>query len=180
MKYDCRASLRRCSAPAALLAVVLSGCLRGVPVGATPPDTSVRLIEVECYVVCDSLTAHFRPNGMVIRVERGAIIGGARERIQRNGADTVSADPAGLDSLRAGLTDLLVRGLAVEYRQGDPPCIPVMTTHTPVVTIGWSEGDGPRRVRYDFGCHEPSGRVEAVMLLALRVARFGERPVTPR
>ena len=179
MKYDCRASLRRCSVLAALL-TVLGGCLHGVPVGATPTDTSIQFTGVSCYVVCDSLTAQFRPNGMVIRAERGAIIGGARERIPRNGADTVSADPAGLDSLRAGLTDLLARGLAVEYRQGDPPCIRVVTTHTPVVTIEWSESDGPRRVRYDFGCHEPSGRVEAVMLLALRVARFGERPVTPR
>ena len=131
-------------------------------------------------VLCDSLTAQFRPDGTVIRAERGAVIGGARQMISRNGADTVSADPAGLDSLRAGLTDLSARGLAMDYRQGDPPCIPLMTTHTPVVTIEWAEGDGPHRVRYDFGCHEPSRRVEAVMLLALRVARFGERPVMPR
>ena len=180
MMHDYPASLPRCSVFAALLTITLGGCLHGTRVVTTPPDTSIRLTQVFCYVVCDSLTAQFRPNGIVIRVERGAVIGSARERIPRNGADTVSADPAGLDSLRAGLSDLSARGLSMEYRQGYPPCIPLMSTHTPVVTIEWSEGDGPRRVRYDFGCHEPSGRVEAVMLLALQVARFGERPVMPR
>jgi hypothetical protein len=138
------------------------------------------MVRVFCYVVCDSLTAELRPDGAVIREERGAVIGSARQRIPRNGADTVRADAAGLDSLRAGLTELAARGLAVEYRQGHPPCIALMTTHTPIVTIEWADRDGPHRLRYDAGCHEPSGRLEAVTDLSVRVGRFRERPVTPR
>lgn len=164
---------------AALLAVVLGGCLHATRVTPAPPE-SIRLTQVSCYVVCDSVTAELRPDGAAIRGERGAVIGNARERVPRKGADTVRTDAAGLDSLRAALTDLAARALAVEYRQGYPPCSEIMTTHTPVVTIEWAERDGPRRLRYDLGCHEPSGRLDAVADLAVRVARLHDLPVTPR
>lgn len=164
---------------AALLAVLLGGCLHATRAASIPPE-SIRLTQVFCYVVCDSLTAELRPDGAAIRGEGGAVIGSARQRIPRHGADTVRAEAAGLDSLRAALTELAARGLAVEYRQGDPPCIPMVTTHTPVVTIEWAEHDVPHRVRYDLGCHEPSGRLDAVTELARRVARFHDLPVTPR
>lgn len=180
MRHNCPPSFRWRSSFTALLAIVVSGCLHGPRAVAPPPDSIIRLTEVFCYVACDSLTAEFRSDGALIRAERGAVIGSARQKIPRNGADTVSIFPTDLDSLRAGLADLTIRGLAMEYRQGRPPCIPLMTTHTPVVTIEWTDRDGPARVKYDFGCHEPSGRVEAVSLLALRLGRFRAFPVTPR
>jgi hypothetical protein len=132
---------------------------------------------VGCYVVCDSLEARIHATGMVVRRENGAVLGAASTRLRRHGGDTVRADLESLDSLRAGLRSVAARGLDAVFRQGTPPCVSTVTTHTPVITISWGDRFGALRLSYDVGCDESSGLLEATVRHAVLAARFHALPV---
>jgi len=140
----------------------------------------IELTEVFCYSVCDTLEARIHSSGMVVRREEGAVVGRERRRMPRRGADTVWADRGSLDSLRGSLAVVAERKLDTAYRQGVPPCDSIVSSHTPIVSLDWTEGRGTHHLLYDMGCGERSGLLDATARYALQAALFRAVPVRAR
>ena len=145
--------------------------------GAGRQSSVIDVTQVMCYVVCDSLEAHIQPTGITFRREAGAIMGPGRVPSPRRGTDTVVADQASLDSLRASLRTITMLGLGTTYRQGVPPCDSIMTSHTPIVAIAWSDGHATHHLQYDVGCRERTGLLQTTARYAQQAALFRGIPV---
>jgi len=83
-------------------------------------------------------------------------------------------------SLRGSLAVVAVRKLDTAYRQGVPPCDSIVSSHTPIVSLDWTEGRGTHHLLYDMGCGERSGLLDATARYALQAALFRAVPVRAR
>jgi hypothetical protein len=108
------------------------------------------------------------------------VLGRDRQRVPRQGTDTVWAERGSLDSLRASLAAVAERKLDTTYHQGVPPCDSLVTTHTPIVSLAWTDRGGTHHLVYDLGCGEPSGLLDATARYAQQTALWRGVPVRSR
>ena len=163
----------------ALVGLLQAVCSSQTHVSGVTAQTEVPLVisEERCYVVCDTSEARVFASGVVTRKRFGQILGPGRVGTEVAGADTVSVDAVALDSLRRTLGRYRAAGLPADMPQGKPPCGRLMTSHTPVVSVKWQDGDGGHQLRYDIGCREPSGLLDALVRYARRAVRLDNTPV---
>jgi hypothetical protein len=147
---------------------------------AAPAEVPLVVAEERCYVVCDMTEARVFANGVVTRKRFGQILGPGRVATRVAAADTVSVDDVALDSLRRTLGRYRAAGFPTDMPQGKPPCGQVMTSHTPVLSVKWQDADGGHQLRYDTGCREPSGLLDALVRYARRAVRLDDTPVKPQ
>ena len=176
--------MRRLSSPAHFVVLLaVAGCRSIQLSGAGVPSElrAIRVTQVQCYVVCDSLRATLLPSGLVFREVGGSRINDERRPLAHRGGDTLTIAPVLVSSLQQILDAIASDTMSRDYRQGKSPCIDAMTTHTPVSLLVWTGLDGrSHQLRYDWGCHEPSGVPESAARLSSIAARFDAVPVKPR